>query len=1288
MRSTMGWNKVLIMLALVAVERPAWAQSDGVPPAVGAANALGQAPSARARAYSALSNGINNYRKKEYESAARLFLEAQRGQDYLSPQHRQELSRYVLLNKTALQSQREGLDLLKKAEDAVKDGRVQEADRLLKLLEGNQFLSAGDRQKAQQLGSSLRPVSAVINDKQPDKVAQITLARAKLSQARQLLNKGDFKTAETIAIEVAKMPNTYYDPNEDTPKKVLDDIAGVKKDGKALLRMARTALSRGDIDRADELARLAKEVGAGRRLFNIFGDTPEKLLRDIEDARLQKPGSVVPKDGPVKEAQQNNERPSRFEVFRNLNPFSRGTPETPVVEEPKPEVAPKDQSRRFPLLPAFLTGRKSEEAEDAIETVSAEEGKLRSPYGLSKLPEPPTSKLPEPPAMAKLPEPPGSLKGRLPEPPSSQRDRPTSIAKLPEPPSSRDQLPEPPPRNLGRQPQVPTRTASRLPEAPSSRNKLPEAPASASNKLPEAPEQVAQRTRPKVSPFSGRRIEDVNGKPGKLPEPPPQVAARTRAEGSAQQLLDSAREALKKGDTAKAKMLVARARSLNVSYNWWDETPEKVAADIARAEATGGKPGAIAQVSNPPRQGNTAPKADDKKYTRDDIKKMIADARKQLRSAKLDEAEQLAVKARTLAPTGWGLFEDSPDKLVQDIQKARVRQNKAESVRLLAEARQLLDKGQLDDAKTKALKAERLHGPYSIWDFGDRPQKLITEIEVARAKDRKSKPGKVDDHQGTSPYHGHQPAEDKEGIQLAEARKLLDRARQAIDKGDFDTALKLAGSVERMGFQPNKPDEISPAFIRKQVELAQNKGSSKKQAQTLIAQARDLQRDGKLLEARQKILDAQNLNATFLPDEERPEKVLLDLAAVAIKRIEYHTQRAADQMAMSGVDHNALRRAEDDLTLARELAAGFALDTQPIDQKLAALQQARNSAAIANVFPNQQPPAVTPPASAPGQATVADPIPGAGISETQEPTPAQPTAQQQGMELLNKARLEIRQGHMVEARHLVEEVCKGPYGLKDAAQQLLRSIDAEEQYQRVKMANRFFDAMKSAYIRGDTVQAAAIGKSIEMRYLQKENLERFKEIMNTPTMQQALARADGPAPDPNVKPVGTGRATASDLDPPQPQQLKPAESYAQQVAAMQEIKFQKMRDESLAAQREAIERFRAGASEEALELLKRYLLSLEETGLDPSRVAMLRKPVEARLEQFKALKVQQDLASLRDREGKTAQAVREQLTKAEKMKNEGVAKLMGEYKQFYKEGKYREAQMAAMKAHELDPDNV
>src|SRR5207244_3550413 len=71
--------------------------------------------------------------------------------------------------------------------------------------------------------------------------------------------------------------------------------------------------------------------------------------------------------------------------------------------------------------------------------------------------------------------------------------------------------------------------------------------------------------------------------------------------------------------------------------------------------------------------------------------------------------------------------------------KARAAKNKAESAKALAGAHRLFDQGKYADAKKEAYRAANLHGPYSMWDFGDRADKLIPEIEEAEAKSRKVK---------------------------------------------------------------------------------------------------------------------------------------------------------------------------------------------------------------------------------------------------------------------------------------------------------------------------------------------------------------------------------------------------------------------------------------------------------------------------------------------------------------------------------------------------------------------
>ena len=57
----------------------------------------------------------------------------------------------------------------------------------------------------------------------------------------------------------------------------------------------------------------------------------------------------------------------------------------------------------------------------------------------------------------------------------------------------------------------------------------------------------------------------------------------------------------------------------------------------------------------------------------------------------------------------------------------------------LVEGRKLFEQGKYDAAEKLAYKASSLHGPYGVWDFGDKPEKLLADIQTAREKARKIK---------------------------------------------------------------------------------------------------------------------------------------------------------------------------------------------------------------------------------------------------------------------------------------------------------------------------------------------------------------------------------------------------------------------------------------------------------------------------------------------------------------------------------------------------------------------
>jgi type II secretory pathway component GspD/PulD (secretin) len=165
-----------------------------------------------------------------------------------------------------------------------------------------------------------------------------------------------------------------------------------------------------------------------------------------------------------------------------------------------------------------------------------------------------------------------------------------------------------------------------------------------------------------------------------------------------------------------------------------------------------------------------------------------------------------------------------------------------------------------------------------------------------------------------------------------------------------------------------------------------------------------------------------------------------------------------------------------------------------------------------------------------------------------------------------------------------------------------------------------------------------------------------------------------------------GRAHASDLGAGRTTQPEP--DFAAQVRAMQEVKFQKLRTEGLSVQSEAVKRFQAGETDRALDMLQDYVTSLGDSGLDSEKVALLRRPIDARMQQLKTVKHQRDFEKLQASETENAKQRVVKGLMAEEEKKKQIAELMKQFNALYKEGKYRESEMVAMRARELDPDDT
>jgi type II secretory pathway component GspD/PulD (secretin) len=857
----------------------------------------------------------------------------------------------------------------------------------------------------------------------------------------------------------------------------------------------------------------------------------------------------------------------------------------------------------------------------------------------------------------------------------------------------------------------------------------------------------------------GKVLDEIKAARAKQPRKPDAAVAdpmkrvtanRGPDDDPAHQLLAQARKAYDAGDLETAARLNDQARAKKPVSNWWeDDSPDKLQQDIQRARAT-------RQAANSPRPGaaskpDTGPTAARPATVNpEEVSKLVQQGRELLAAGKVDDAARVAQNAKQAAAhappksswaLSWGLFEDTPDSLLKDVDKARRERDVEESARLLVEGRKLLEKGDLDGAARDAYKAEKLHGPYGMMYLGDRPNKLLADIQSARDKKRKTTlppaPGSPQEMSmaqrlgtggaasprgpdlgapvGNPATPGSTAAASARDAQADQARQLLAQARLQLRSNNHAAALSLVQQVEQMHVTLDRPGDENVFALRLEIERARTDASRgmqgagatqtvvqgpgvgtpplpavdpqtatgdllKPRALSLLAEARQLQKDGKLIEAREKVVECQRLNVTYQLSEDRPEQILLQLARLAGERMDNLMGEAEDYERSAASDASRHAKAEANLLQARQLAASFLLDTYRIDSKI---DQVRRC--MAQVSGGVPVPAV--------QVGYQPGMVGKSVATDQAPPGGQ---QEEGARLLRAARLELRRGSTETARKIAEKAYRGPYGIQVEAEAVLRDIDREEFNQKCLTANRTFEAGQQAFNRRDYGQAAAIFRAIDPHLLEKDSQARLKEYMAIPEMQPRVIQQTGAVQPPDGAPGnlpilnrtpsdGFGSAQATDKG------TSPEAAYATQVQALQDVKFQALRHKGLQAQRQATDLFRSGDSKGAIDALQTYLgeLSQEAGGgqMDPDKVALLRQPAYHTLQQLETLKAQQEWDANRNQARDNFYNQRNVARISEDAKHQQFAELMSRFKKKFEEAKYEEAEMLAMQAHDLDPDN-
>jgi Flp pilus assembly secretin CpaC len=777
-------------------------------------------------------------------------------------------------------------------------------------------------------------------------------------------------------------------------------------------------------------------------------------------------------------------------------------------------------------------------------------------------------------------------------------------------------------------------------------------------------------------------------------------------------LVRQGREALGRGDVVQARKCAEQASALNADLSWSEDNPARLLEDIARSPGT-----------SPKKAEGTSGAAI---KTKEDALAQLKLGREQLTKGNLEEANKTAARLRSASHIHWGLFfEDTPDKFQSDVDHARSQRDKHQAVDLLAEARRRFEKKDYDGAEKLAYEARTKHGPYSIWDLGDRPDKVLADVQVARQKDRRVKLPEPPVKQNQVADLSRGPlAQNGSNAQADQARQILMEARLALNKGEpakarlladrvrdmhvvlnapgDDSPEKIYQDIERMSQrpqgnggaavmqvsanmpqppmsqqsprpQPTGPQPSSPYLSSQQVNGGQAKGISGSldaptRARQLMAEARMLQQQNRLLEARDKLEEIRRLGVSFRPGEDSPNQIYQLLAVQARQHIDGLVRHAGDTIRYGTQAPMArCQDAERDLAQARQLAVAFGLDMQPIHATMQMVNQMRATGNATVVSAGSLPPAVNTTGS-----------PGLGVGAT---------ASAGGWsQMLDQARMELRSGQTANARHFAEEAVK--LGAGEGGLAVLRSIDIEEETQNRRRTNRSFDEVVLAYEHRDYRRASLILASIDTAKLDERRRTRLRDMLNTPEMQtnasgNALALTGG------QNPSSVGQTFASDGQAGQARATDDmGQSLLQRTRAMREVKFQQLRTEGLNVQAQALERFRTGQTDVAVDMLQEYLARLSEEQLDPAQAAMLRRPIDSRLQQFQLLKAQSDLANNRfDDRSRGVKADIAKAKNAEQVKQKNVAQLTKQYNELFHDARYPEAEMVALRVRELDPDN-
>lgn len=822
-------------------------------------------------------------------------------------------------------------------------------------------------------------------------------------------------------------------------------------------------------------------------------------------------------------------------------------------------------------------------------------------------------------------------------------------------------------------------------------------------------------------------------------EPPAPTAAAPTPKGAGQlgredakRLLTEGRNFLNRGLLDQAEEWGHVAKEYKGSWHLGD-SPDKLLKDVAAARAqkanAAGQTAPIAnsKESKPTSQSQVAPRgtAADKPAgnpgmgvagagsaipvakasttpdgdSRVKALMLLQQARVLFREGKADEAKELVEQARGLNAK-YMLFDDTPDKVLAENRRSsspktvadtKARNNllppgarRSQALALLGQAEMRIRAGDLDEAENLVNQAEQLQAEFARFD--KTPAQVRSQIQ---AKRQPAAPATNVAAAPTPPANVTIPwnATSKPPVEArkAEAVQLVKSARAALHRGDYTAAVALAQKAHETGatFSPQEDSPEKVLIAHEAVRSRQQDRRNPKETQGKLEQARQLVANSRAMLDKGYFKEAADL---------AEQALALDAP------FDLNDQRPQELLVEIRDRANKALMLYDKQNTTKAVAGGPAL-AAPDARKIPtnSIGSVRNADSVARADGEFAPMNRAGNTPTTGRASAGAPPAPAPIARASAEQPANRGGADPGLVLKATAEELVIKRNFSEAKRTATALKQGPYGMQADADRLLAAIDQGQQ------ADQLFDAGMNAFRRGDQAQAHAYFAQAAQfaEKLSPAQQQRLQELLAA-TVAKQPARANTSIP---------GRARATDSPTvfteaqavPKGQPAREPESQAPaqkprpntaldtdhiaRAREMEQVEQQRLRKVVVSAMTQAEQQFRADP-EAAIQTLTGTLTTVQESTLDKESTAPLVRQLEQRIKLYRndAKRIQQTQLE-KDRQLAITQS-RQRIDGMELDKQNRIKELSNRFRDLYNSGQYTEAEAVALQIQEIDPDEV